>query len=162
MKGEPCVAHAAFLWICMLLLTIFVLANQACSLFRAAPCQMPGHSPTELWIKKTNELTGQERPTHTIAPRGSRCPLKEEVALWAFGRLMKDRQVPLRTKIHVNIKTKKFPVEAKISEHHLMTWNQPAQNKVPPPDPILTNLKLGLKRSPTLTAWTTKGKLETL
>ena len=33
-----------------------------------------------------------------------------------------------------------------------------AQNKVPPPDPIFTNSKLGLKRLPTLTVWTTNGK----
>ena len=86
-----------------------------------APWQMPEHSPTELWTKKTKELTWQERPTHTIAAWGLRCPLKEEAALWAPGRLTKDRQEPLRTKTHTNIETKKSSVEAKEPEHQART-----------------------------------------
>ena len=142
------------------------------SLYSCSPTKHAHHSgwrpvrcqdirPQNYGPRQPKELTWQEHPTHTIAAWGVRCPLKEEAALWALGRLTKDRQVPLRTKTHVNIKTKKSPREAKEPEHQLRTWNQPAQNQVPPLDPILTNPKLGLKQLPTLTAWTTKGKLET-
>ena len=67
----------------------------------------------------------------------------------------------LWTKILTNIETKKSSAEAKEPEYPVRTWNQPIQNKAPPPDPILTNPRLGPKQLPTLTVWMTNGKLET-
>ena len=110
---------------------------------------------------KTKEATWQEQPTYTNRQRGPCCLLKEEAVFWALGRLTREHQEPLRTKILTNIKTKKSPAEDKEPEHLVKTWNQPIQNKAPLPDPILTNPRLGPKQLPTHTVWMTKGNLET-